>query len=357
MTDYKFEGWLGLDPDAINGKMTWGEFEPKPWEETDIDIKVSHCGICGSDLHTLRSGWGPTKYPVCVGHEIVGTVVRVGSQVKDIKVGDVVGVGAQSDSCRGRKGPCEECASNLEQYCPRMTGTYNSIHQNGGKSYGGYATYHRVPAHFAIKIPEGLPPAAAAPMMCGGITVYSPLRRYGCGPGKKVGVIGVGGLGHFAILFARALGADQVVAISRRASKREDALKLGADKYIATEDEPNWAKENAKTLDLIISTISSSKMPLNDYLGLLRLHGTLVQVGAPEDGTLSLAPFSLIMANRQVAGSLIGSPNEIREMLDLAAKHNVRPWIVERPMSEANSAVVDMDKGRARYRYVLVNSQ
>ena len=208
-------------------------------------------------LHVIQ---GPTRYPVCVGHEIVGTVVRVGSQVKDIKVGDTVGVGAQSDSCRGRKGPCEECAANLEQYCPHMTGTYNGVYMNGGKSYGGYSKYNRVPAHFAIKIPDGLPPAAAAPMMCGGITVYSPLRRYGCGPGKKVGVIGVGGLGHFAILFARALGADQVVAISRRASKREDALKLGADKYIATEDEPNWAKENAKSLDLIISTISSSKV-------------------------------------------------------------------------------------------------
>lgn len=279
-TDYKFEGWLGLDKNAAEGNMVWKEFTPKAWEETDIDIKITHSGICGSDLHTLRSGWvclfsptfiltsetkllqGPTMYPCCVGHEIVGIAVRVGSKAEGgIKVGDRVGVGAQNDSCLGRKGDCEECASGMEQYCKHgMVGTYNGVHYNGDKSYGGYALYHRAPSHFVIKIPDAIPSAEAAPMMCGGITLYSPLKHYGCGPGKKVGVVGIGGLGHFGILFAKALGADKVVAISRKANKREDALKLGADEYIATDDEPDWAKTHNRSLDLIVSTVSSSKV-------------------------------------------------------------------------------------------------
>lgn len=282
-TDYKFEGWMGLDSSSVEGKMVWQEFQPKTWEETDIDIKISHCGICGSDLHTLRSGWvsvlllniysqvnfailiicqRPSLYPVCVGHEIVGTAVRVGSKVTNgIKVGDRVGVGAQSDSCLGRQGDCEECAMGWEQYCGKgITGTYNSKYHNGDKSYGGYATYNRVPSHFAIKIPDSIPSAAAAPMLCGGVTLYSPLKHNNCGPGKRVGIIGVGGLGHFGVLFAKAMGADKVVAISRKTAKSEDAIKMGADLYIATDDEPDWATKHARSLDLIVCTVSSSKV-------------------------------------------------------------------------------------------------
>ncbi|KAL5344100.1 chaperonin 10-like protein [Aspergillus crustosus] len=351
-TDYKFEGWLGSDPSSAEGKMEWKEFEPKVWEETDVDIKITHCGICGSDLHTLRSGWGPTPYPCCVGHEIVGTAVRVGSQVKDIKVGDRVGVGAQSESCL----ECEECKSGNEPYCGKhFAGTYAGFYKNGGKSYGGYATYHRAPAHFAVKIPDGISSAAAAPMLCGGVTVYSPLKHYGAGPGKTVGIIGVGGLGHFGVLFAKALGADKVVAISRKADKREDALKLGADKYIATAEDKDWAKENKRTLDLIVCTVSSSKMPISDYVSLLKRDGTLVQVGNPEDGHLTIPAPVLIMNRVKLGGSLIGSPAIIREMLQLAADKNVQPWIEEKPMKEANKAIMDMDEGNARYRYVLVN--
>ncbi|PLB48411.1 GroES-like protein [Aspergillus steynii IBT 23096] len=358
-TDYKFEGWMGLDSSAIEGKMVWKEFEPKPWEETDIDIKITHSGICGSDLHTLRSGWGPTQYPCCVGHEIVGTAVRVGSKAEgNIKVGDVVGVGAQNDSCQGRKGDCEACASGLEQYCPNnMVGTYNSTHLNGGKSYGGYALYHRAPSHFVIKVPDNISPSAAAPMMCGGITTYSPLRHNGCGPGKTVGIIGVGGLGHFGIMFAKALGADRVVAISRKDNKREDALKLGADAYIATDDDKDWVQNNSRSLDLIVSTVSSSKMPLVDYISLLKTNGNFVQLGVPEDGALAIPAAALIMKRVKFGGSLIGSPSEIREMLELAAEKNVQTWVQERPMQDANQAVVDMDAGKARYRYVLVNQQ
>ncbi|BCS17337.1 NAD(P)-dependent alcohol dehydrogenase [Aspergillus puulaauensis] len=354
-TDYKFEGWLGLDASAADGKMQWKEFEPKPWEETDIDVKISHCGICGSDLHTLRSGWGPTDYPCCVGHEIVGTAVRVGSQVKDIQVGDRVGFGAQSESCQGRKGDCAECAASNEPYCVKhFTGTYNGKYMNGGKSYGGYALYHRAPAHFAVKIPESLSSAAAAPMLCGGVTVYSPLKHFGCGPGKRVGIIGVGGLGHFGVLFAKALGAE-VVAISRKADKREDALKMGAELYVSTQEDTEWMAQNKRSLDLIVCTVSSSKMPITDYVSLLKVDGTLVQVGVPEDGALTIPAAALVMNRVKLAGSLVGSPETIREMLQLAADQKVQPWIQERPMKDANQAIVDMHNGDARYRYVLVN--
>ncbi|RAH45271.1 NAD(P)-dependent alcohol dehydrogenase [Aspergillus aculeatinus CBS 121060] len=358
-TDYKFEGWMALEPKAAEGNMVWQEFEPKPWEETDIDIKITHCGICGSDMHTLRSGWGPTNYPCCVGHEIVGVAVRVGSKVEGgIKVGDRVGVGAQSESCMGRNGDCEACASGLEQYCPKsMVGTYNGVYANGGKSYGGYATYNRVPSRFAVKIPDAIPSAVAAPMLCGGITTYSPLKHFGCGPGKRVGIIGVGGLGHFGIMFAKALGADKVVAISRKGNKREDALKLGADAYIATDEDSEWAQKNSRSLDLIISTVSSSKMPITDYVQLLDRDGAFVQLGVPEDGSLSIPAPALIFKRVKFSGSLIGSPSEIGEMLQLAAEKNVRTWVEERPMKDANTAIVDMDAGKARFRYVLCNEQ
>ncbi|KAF2744510.1 putative zinc-binding alcohol dehydrogenase [Sporormia fimetaria CBS 119925] len=357
--DYKFEGWLGNDPSSADGKMVWGEFEPKPWEETDVDIKISHCGICGSDLHTLRSGWGPTMYPCCVGHEIVGTAVRVGKEVQHIKLGDRVGVGAQSDSCKNKNNDCPECAAGNEQYCSHggMIGTYNGKYSNGGKSYGGYATYNRTPAHFVIKIPDEIPNALAAPMLCAGATTYVPLKRHGCGPGKRVGIIGLGGLGHFGLLWAKALGAEYTVVIGRSDSKREDAMKLGADKYVATNDEKNWVQENARSVDFLVSSVSSSKMPLREYLSLLRVGGTLIQVGIPEDGPLSVPADALVWSGVNIGGSLIGSPSEIREMFELAAEKQVKPWIEERPMKDANKAIVEMEEGKARYRYVLVNEQ
>ncbi|OTA65223.1 NADP-dependent alcohol dehydrogenase C [Hypoxylon sp. EC38] len=355
-TSPKFQGWLGKSPDAINGKMEWGEFEPKKWTEDDVDIEISHCGICGSDLHVLRSGWGPTPYPCVVGHEIVGRAVRVGENVKHIKVGDRVGVGAQARTCQ--QSTCPDCSNGMESYCHNeMVTTYGSIYPNGeGKSYGGYADYNRTNGHWVFRIPDGLDSAVAAPMLCGGITVYSPLREYGCGPGKTVGIVGVGGLGHFGILFAKALGADKVVGISRKSDKREDALKLGADEYIATDEDKDWAARHARSLDLIICTVSSEKMPLDGYLTLLKTKGTFIQVGAPDGGNLPpINAFTLITSGIKVGGSATGAPWEIRQMLQLAADKNIRPWIQERPLKEANQAVIDMEKGKARYRYVLVN--
>jgi alcohol dehydrogenase (NADP+) len=209
----------------------------------------------------------------------VGKVVRVGNDVKGVKVGDRVGVGAQARTCR--QSDCPDCSSGHETYCAReLINTYGSIYPNDeGKSYGGYADYHRTSQQFVIPIPEGLDSADAAPMLCGGITVYSPLVDNGCGPGKTVGVVGVGGLGHFAVLFAKALGADKVVGVSRKADKRDDVLKLGADDYVATDDDKDWASKNRRRFDIIISTVSSAKMPMNDYVGMLKTKGTLIQVG------------------------------------------------------------------------------
>ncbi|CAM1510618.1 Fc.00g009530.m01.CDS01 [Cosmosporella sp. VM-42] len=357
-TDYSFEGWLGHSPDAVNGKMEWGSFEPKKWQEDDVDIEVSHCGVCGSDLHMLRSGWSETPYPCCVGHEIVGKAVRVGNNVKHVKVGDRVGVGAQARSCL--QPDCPECSRGAYNYCARENvSTYGGVYpKDEGKSYGGYADYNRTHSAFVFKIPDALPSELAAPMLCGGITVYSPLKNNGCGPGKTVGVVGVGGLGHFAVLFAKALGADKVVGISRKASKRDEVLKIGADQYIATDDDENWARDNNRTIDLIICTVSSEKMPLTKYLSLLKVGGTFIQVGAPDGGKLPpVNAFTLLANNIKLGGSGIGSPAEINQMLEFAAEKDIRPWVELRPLKEANQVVQDMDAGKARYRYVLVNEK
>lgn len=357
--------------------MVWKEYEPKPFEENDVDIKITHCGICGSDIHTLRSGWAPTDYSCVVGHEIVGHAARVGSKVKSIKVGDRVGVGAQSGACMNQKGDCEACADGLQQHCPHIVETYNGKWPDGSKSYGGYADYWRGSADFVIPIPDSLSSEEAAPMLCGGVTVFSPLTQYGAGPGKKVGIIGVGGLGHFGIMGAKALDCSEIIAISRSSTKKEDALKMGATGFIATDEDEDWATKHAGTLDLIVSTgecrvlypvnamplltsnrtVSSPKMPLQQYLQLLGLKGKFVQVGGPEDVVPPINMFSLILKRVSITGSLIGSPQEIKDMLKLFAEKGVHTWNVNVPMSEANKAVADMDAGKARYRYVLVNEK
>jgi alcohol dehydrogenase (NADP+) len=283
--------------------------------------------------------------------------VKVGSKVKHIKVGDRCGVGAQSSSCL--QPDCEECSNNDEPYCqnPGKADTYNGKYADGSKSYGGYSDYWRGPGHFVVKIPDGLSSAEAAPMLCAGVTVWTPLKRNGAGPGKKVGVLGVGGLGHFALLWAKALGCDKVVAISRSSAKKADAEKMGVDHFIAMEEDKDWAKNNARSLDLIISTVADPKMPIQKYLRLLRTHGQFIQVGAPEDAIPGFNMFSLIGKGAKIGGSAIGSPKDIAEMLDFAVEKGVHPFIEERPMKEANQAVLDMDKNKARYRYVLVNEK
>lgn len=358
-TGYTFKGWMGLDKESAKGNLKYQEFKPKTWEETDIDIKITHCGICASDLHTLRSGWGPTLYPCIVGHEIIGEAVKVGSKAeKGIKVGDRVGVGAQSASCL--KPECEECSSGLEQHCQiANTNTFSDKYKQGAakgdKTYGGYADYWRGPSHFVFKIPDALPSDIAAPMLCGGVTAFSPLQKNGAGPGKKVGIVGIGGLGHYGLMFAKELGCEKIVAISRSSSKKEDALKMGADDFIATDEDKDWATQHSSTLDLIVSTVSSPKMPLEQYLMLLRTNGQFIQIGAPEDRLPGFQAFALMAKGAKIGGSAIGSPEQIEYMLDLAAKKNIRTWNQNWPMKECNKAIVDMDAGKARYRYVLVN--
>ncbi|KAE8843042.1 hypothetical protein HRS9139_02339 [Pyrenophora teres f. teres] len=329
MTDYNytFEGWAGHDPDCVNGNLKWETYEPKPWSEDDVDIQISHCGVCGSDIHTLRSGWGPP----C----------------------ERVGAGAQAASCM--KPDCAMCADGMENHCPKIVGAYNFIFPDTqSKSYGGFAKYSRTPGHFVIPIPDGVDSEHAAPLMCGGVTVFSPLKRYGAA-GKRVGIIGLGGLGHFAVLFAKAMGAKEVVVISRTRSKEEDAKKLGADRFIATAEDDWSGGANASSLDLIISTVSSDKMPLSGYLNLMAFRGTFVQVGAPEDPLPGFSAWQLIMSGVHITGSSIGSPKEIKEMLQVAKEKGVKPWTQAIPMTEANRALVEFGEGKPRYRFVLTN--
>lgn len=245
----------------------------------------------------------------------------------------------------------------MENHCTGVVGTYDGKYPDGSKSYGGYADYCRAPAHFVVKIPDGLSLAEAAPMLCGGVTTWCPLVHNGAGPNKRVGIIGIGGLGHFGLLWAKGLGCKEVVAISRTSAKKADAEKMGATKFIATDEDENWARKNSRSLDLIISTVSSPKMPIVQYLGLLRTKGEFIQVGAPEDVIPPFNMFALIGKGVKLGGSAIGTPKDISEMLEFAAKNDIHPYIQERPLSEANQAVVDMEDGKARYRYVLVNEK
>ncbi|BGO96164.1 hypothetical protein NBRC10512v2_007888 [Rhodotorula toruloides] len=366
----KFHGWCAVSKDSIEGKFVWQEYEPKAFADDDVDIKIMYCGICASDLHTASGGWGEVDYPQVVGHEIVGEVVRVGSQVKHVKVGDIVGVGAQNDSCL----ECVQCKASRPQYCDNNpVGTYNGRYSRegpgkGAKSYGGYADYHRAPGHFVVKIPDGLDHAIAAPMLCGGVTVHSPLVQYGAGKtAKDVGIVGIGGLGHFGLLFAKALGAN-VTAISHSESKKADAEKMGATRFIATHSgsDDDFAPYK-RSLDLIICTTNDASMPLIGYLSLLRPGGHLILVGAPEGPVARELPaFPFLFGNVSLGGSAIGSPSTIKEMLELAAKQNIKSWIERRPMEDVNRVIPDMNASKARYRrarfpvfvvYVLVNTK
>lgn len=243
----------------------------------------------------------------------------------------------------------------MDQHCVHSTDTYNSRWPDGSKSYGGYADYWRGKWSFVIKIPDAIPSDEAAPMMCGAITAFAPLMHHNVGPGKSVGIVGLGGLGHFGVLGAKALGAKEVYVISRSSAKKEDAFKMGATGFIATDEDKDWAKEHAGKLDVIVSTVSSPKLPLDGYLQLLRRKGVYVHVGAPEDPMPGFHMFSLIPKRASIEGSQTGSRKEIEHMLDLFAKKGVKTWNVNRPMKDANQVVVDMEAGKARYRYVLCN--
>ncbi|MEU5969597.1 NAD(P)-dependent alcohol dehydrogenase [Streptomyces globisporus] len=320
--------------------------ERRPVGEFDILIDIKFAGICHSDIHQARDGWGEGIFPMVPGHEIAGIVAETGSGVTRFKVGDRVGVGCMVDSC----GRCDACLMGREQHCAEgNTQTYNALDRSGEPTYGGYSTHLVVTEKFAVSIPEGIALDEAAPLLCAGITTYSPLKRWGAGPGKKVAVVGLGGLGHMAVKIAHALGAE-VTVLSQSLRKKDDGLKLGADHYYATSD-PKTFEELAGTFDVILSTVSAP-LDFGAYLGLLRTEGTLVNVGAPEE-PISLNLFSLILGNRSIAGSAIGGIKETQEMLDFCAVHGLGAEIEVIEASQVNEAYERVLASDVRYRFVI----
>ncbi len=316
---------------------------------TDVRIDIKFSGICHSDIHTARSEWGASHYPVVVGHEIAGVVAEVGSEVTKFAVGDRVGVGCMVDSCR----ECENCRAGNEQFCSKGNlGTYNSIDADGNVTHGGYATAIVVTEDFVLRIPEGLELDVAAPLLCAGITSYSPLRHWNAGPGKKVAVVGLGGLGHMAVKLAHAMGAE-VTVLSQSLKKQEDGLKLGADHYYATSD-PATFEQLGSSFDLIVNTVSA-KLDMGAYLALLKVDGTLVNVGAPDE-PLELNAFSLIVGRRSWAGSNIGGIAETQEMLDFCAEHQLGAEIEVIPAEKINEAYERVLASDVRYRFVIDTS-
>ncbi len=315
----------------------------------DVLIEIKFAGICHSDIHTVRGEWGPQQYPLVPGHEIAGIVTEVGAEVTRHALGDRVGVGCLVNSC----GECVNCRKGEEQYClAGSVGTYGAVDRDGTVTQGGYSTHVVVTEDFVLSIPEGISLDAAAPLLCAGITTYSPLRHWGAGPGRKVAVVGLGGLGHMAVKLAHAMGAE-VTVLSQSLKKQEDGLKLGADHYYATSDE-NTFTDLASSFDLIINTVSAS-LDISAYLQLLALDGALVNVGAPAE-PLPVNAFSLIMGRRSFAGSMIGGIRETQEMLDFCAEHGLGAEIEVIPADRINEAYERVLASDVRYRFVIDTS-
>ena len=312
----------------------------------DVLIAIRYAGICHSDIHLVRGDWGPVTYPQVVGHEIAGEVVEVGSDVTGFAVGDRVGVGCMVNSCR----ECENCLAGMENYCLNgNTQTYGSVDRDGTITQGGYSTHVVVDQDFVLRIPEALPYESVAPLLCAGITTYSPLAHWKVGAGSKVAVVGMGGLGHLAVKIAAAMGAE-VTVLSQSLSKQEDGKRFGATHYYATSDASTFTTL-ANTFDLIINTVSAP-LKLEDYLRLLRLDGTMVNVGAPSE-PLSLRVFTLFGNRRSFAGSNIGSIAETQEMLDFCAAHGIAPETELIGADEINDAYERVLRSDVRYRFVI----
>ncbi|WNG30599.1 NAD(P)-dependent alcohol dehydrogenase [Cystobacter fuscus] len=317
--------------------------EPGPH---DVLIDILFCGVCHSDIHTVRDEWGKAKYPLVPGHEIVGKVAQVGKSVTRYKVGDSVGVGCFVDSCR----ECDNCKAGEEQYCDRgMVGTYNAKDRHGAVTQGGYSTRITVNEQYVLRIPDSIPLDRAAPLLCAGITTYSPLRHFGVKAGDKVAVVGLGGLGHMGVKLAKEMGAE-VTVLSTSEKKREDALALGATHFAATSN-PDTFKKLAGSFHFILDTVSAPH-DYNAYLGLLKVDGTMVLVGLPE-APVPLAAAPLVFRRRRLAGSLIGGIRETQEMLDFCGKHNVAADIEVIPVQKINEAYERMIKSDVRYRFVI----
>lgn len=330
--------------DAALDQLNIRRRQPKPH---DVEIDILYCGVCHSDLHTARNEWHGTIYPCVPGHEIVGRVVSVGDHVKKFKVGDMAAVGCLVDSCR----ECQYCKEDLEQYCEGgHTQTYNSPDPYlGTQTYGGYSESIVVDEAFVLKVPENLDPAATAPLLCAGITTYSPLKHWNIGPGHKVGIVGLGGLGHMGVKLAKAMGAE-VIVFTTSASKVEDAKRLGADDVVLSKDDSQMQRYAGK-LHFVLDAVSAQH-DINAYLNLLRVDGSLALVGAPEH-PLPVAAFSLIPYRRSFAGSMIGGIAETQEMLDFCGQHNIVSDIEIINIQQINEAYDRLLKGDVKYRFVI----
>ncbi|MDT0546836.1 MULTISPECIES: NAD(P)-dependent alcohol dehydrogenase [Streptomyces] len=320
--------------------------ERRPVGEHDILIEIAYAGICHSDIHQAREEWGTALFPMVPGHEIAGIVTEVGSGVTKYAVGDRVGVGCFVDSCR----ECENCLAGEEQFCLKgEVATYNGKEYDGSPTYGGYSTHIVVDENYAVRIPDGLSLDVAAPLLCAGITLYSPLDHWNAGPGKKVAIVGLGGLGHMGVKIAHAMGAE-VTVLSQSLRKKDDGLRLGADHFYATSDESTFA-ELAGSFDLIINTVSAN-IPLDAYLSLLKRDGTMVHVGGPEFPS-SFHQFSLIMGRKSMAGSKIGGIRQTQEMLDFCAGHGFGAEIEVITADQINEAYERVVSSDVRYRFVI----
>ncbi len=330
----------GLAAHAAGAQLLPYKYDAGELGANEVEIKISHCGICQSDVHLINNDWGMSKYPFIPGHEIVGTITAVGDAVRDRQIGERVGVGWQADSC----GICEYCRQGDEHLCAQSQPT--CVGRNGG-----YADAVRVNSRFAIPVPEQLESENVAPLLCGGITVYTPLRNHGVRPSSRVGVIGIGGLGHLGLQFAKAFGAE-VTAFSTSKDKEEEARSMGAHHFVNTRDTATLKKMTGE-FDLLLSTVGADQ-DWQAYINALRPKGTLCVVGVPPS-PLQIQAFSLIGGQKSLSGSPTGSPRDLHEMLDVAARHNIKAITERFPMAKANDAVDKVKKNQVRYRAVLAN--
>ena len=332
---------------AAASKLEPYNFERREPGSHDVQIDILYCGVCHTDIHFINNDWGISVYPMVPGHEIVGKVVAVGDHVKKFKAGDMAGVGCLVDSCR----ECEYCNEGLEQYCQGGAVYTYSAYEKDGKTVtqGGYSNKIVVDERFVLKVSEKLSPAHAAPLLCAGITTYSPLRHWKVGKGHKIGIIGLGGLGHMAIKFAASFGAE-VTVLSTSPNKKEDALKLGAHNFVVTKDEEQ-VKSVANTFDFILDTLSASH-DYNMYVGMLRVDGILICVGLPPE-PITVPAFNIVFTRKCVAGSLIGGLPETQEMLDYCAEHDIASDIEIIPIQKIQEAYERMLKSDIKYRFVI----